>query len=143
MPIRPALAADEPAVRRLLGAGGLSASDLGANDVASFLVAESSGGVDAVVALQVEGEVGLLRSLAVTESARRRALGRELVVAAERRAVASGVKQVCLLTTDAADYFERLGYRRLERSAAPAFIRGTAQFRGLCPASATLMEKWL
>jgi amino-acid N-acetyltransferase len=46
-----------------------------------------------------------------------------------------------LLTTTAAAFFEKRGYRRLARTSAPAAIRATTQFSALCPSTATLMVK--
>ena len=54
-----------------------------------------------------------------------------------------GVQELCLLTTTAEHFFERLGYQRAEREAAPASIRGTSEFTTLCPASAVFMRKRL
>lgn len=130
-------------MRRLLDEAGLDASDIADGALAGFLVAQAAGAVEGVVGVASDGDVGLLRSLATATNARRRGIGRALVAEAERRAAGQGVRRLCLLTTDAATYFERLGYRRIERQDAPRFIRETAQFRGLCPASSTLMEKWL
>lgn len=63
--------------------------------------------------------------------------------AAEARARSHGVQQLCLLTTTAERFFERLGYERADREAAPTAIRGTSEFTSLCPASAAFMRKRL
>jgi ABC-type transport system involved in Fe-S cluster assembly fused permease/ATPase subunit len=46
-----------------------------------------------------------------------------------------------LLTTSAADFFARLGYKRLERDEAPGAIRATSEFAALCPVDSVLMTK--
>lgn len=143
MQIRPAQASDEQAIRRLLETSGLPTTDLSDPAWSGFLVADVSGRIEGVVGLEIENGVGLLRSLATSAAVRSRGVGRRLVAAAEERAVSMGVRMLCLLTTTAAEYFERLGYRRRERDDAPAFIRHTRQFRELCPVSAALMEKSL
>lgn len=66
-----------------------------------------------------------------------------LVGEAERRARAAGVGVLYLLTTTAAGFFERLGYRQTDRAAAPREIAATRQFSGLCPASSAFMVKSL
>ena len=45
-----------------------------------------------------------------------------------------------LATTSAADFFESVGFARIERAAAPTAILSTRQLSGLCPASATIMR---
>lgn len=143
MRIRPARASDEQALRRLLETSDLPTSDLPAQSISGFLVADASGRVEGVVGLETENDVGLLRSLVTSAAMRGRGLGRQLVAAAEERAKSMGIASLWLLTTTAAEYFERLGYRQVGRGDAPAFIRNTRQFRELCPEAATLMEKSL
>lgn len=132
----------DPAVERLLANCGLPASDAGAPQV--HLYGRRRDGQPAgVVGLEVYGPEGLLRSLAVAASERRTGLGRALVAYAEDQAAALGVEQLYLLTTSAAEFFTRLGYRRVPRSEAPPSIAATSQFTELCPASAVLMSKVL
>ena len=143
MRIRPARASDEQALRRLLETSDLVTSDLPAESASVFLVAEVSGRIEGVVGLETENGVGLLRSLATSTAVRGRGIAGDLVAAAEARARAMGVGTLWLLTTTATEFFERLGYRHSGRRDAPAFIRNTRQFRELCPASASLLEKSL
>jgi amino-acid N-acetyltransferase len=56
-----------------------------------------------------------------------------------RDAGTAGVKNVYLLTENAAPFFERHGFRSVERNDAPPAIRDTREFKQLCPASARLM----
>jgi amino-acid N-acetyltransferase len=128
-------------VRRLLEAAGLPTADLTGGSRVRFLASGRAGALEGVVGLEIEGGDALLRSLTVAPAHRGTGLGRQLVAAAERDAVAHGVQRIYLLTTTAADFFERLGYRRLPREEAPAAIRATSEFRSLCPASAVLMGK--
>jgi amino-acid N-acetyltransferase len=48
-----------------------------------------------------------------------------------------------LLTTTAETFFERRGYRRVDRSQAPLAIQSTSEFASLCPASSAFMIKQL
>ena len=48
-----------------------------------------------------------------------------------------------LLTETADDFFSALGYRVVARESVPEAIRRSAEFRALCPASATCMRKAL
>jgi mannose-6-phosphate isomerase-like protein (cupin superfamily) len=52
-----------------------------------------------------------------------------------------GVRDVYLLTTTAARFFERAGFATIPRDQAPLAICQTTEFRSLCPASATFMGK--
>ena len=106
-------------------------------------VAIGFGSIVGTVAIERFGDVGLLRSLAVRLEYRGTGLGRILVRHAERSALDEGIQSLCLLTTTAAGLFLRQGYERIARDAAPEAIRGSAEFRSLCPDSAVCMLKRL
>lgn len=143
MRISAALRGDEPAIRSLLESAGLVTADLTPGGLKHFLVVVDSGTAIGVVSVEIFGEVGLLRSLAVQDPARRQGLGRQLCVAAETFARDEGVNELYLLTTTAEAFFTACGYRPSQRELAPPAIRRTEQFMSLCPASSTLMEKML
>ena len=130
-------------VHRLVGEAGLPVEDLNELDLAHFLGGGEPDRLRGVVGLELCGDAALLRSLAVEPEARGAGLGRALVAAAEVHARSRGVRSLYLLTTTAAGFFERLGYRPLDRNQAPNGIRRTREFAGLCPASATFMVKQL
>lgn len=96
-----------------------------------------------MVGLELYPPEALIRSLAVAPEAQGKGLGKLLVDFAERQAVANGIETLYLLTTTAASFFERLEYAKVQRDVAPAAIRTTAQFAGLCPASSAFMTKRL
>lgn len=135
-PLRPS-----PEVRALLSANQLPASDLHDGATVRLFGCVSDLHPRGVVGLEIHGEVALLRSLAVADAQRGGGLGAALVAHAERYAAGQGVATVYLLTTTAADFFLRLGYRHVPREDAPAAIAGTTQFSGLCPASSAFMAK--
>ena len=83
----------------------------------------------------------LLRSLVVTAEARGTGNGKAIVARLSRRAFDAGARRAWLLTTTAANFFEKTGFKRVERSAAPEAILGTRQATGLCPSSASLMAR--
>lgn len=140
MDIRSAAAADLAGIRRLLAAAHLDASDLETSATRLWVVGEPDAPA-AVVGLETHGDVGLLRSLAVAEGLRGGGLGRALTDTVERHARDAGIRTLYLLTTTAADFFERIGYRRSDRAVVPDVIRATSQFSSLCPSSAVLMSK--
>lgn len=140
--IRPADAADEPRILALLAASGLPSDDLRASAVALW-VAERAGDIVGVVGLQGFGDAALLRSLAVDAIQRGAGLGAALLAHAQARAQADGTRELFLLTETATDFFAAHGYRVIAREQVPADVRGSAQFRSLCPASAVCMAKAL
>ena len=138
MLIRPARPSDWPAVSKLLQDASLLL-DGAQEHFHAFRVAEDPQGLLGVAGLEMHGSAGLLRSVAVTARARSRGVARSLVTALLQDASDAGVTTVALLTTTASAYFTRLGFEVRPRSAAPAALLGSAEFRHACPASATLM----
>jgi len=130
-------------VQQLVAAAGLPAEDLADANLSHFFGYGSREKPSGVVGLEVFGGDALLRSLVVDPSERGTGGGRLLVAAAEEHAHSQGVRSVYLLTTTAERFFERLGFRRVDRDSAPATIRATREFAGLCPASAAFMVKRL
>lgn len=141
--LRPARAADLPAVVALLEGCGLPTGDVSEAMLASFSVAEADGKIVGVAGLEAFGTFGLLRSLAVAEDRRGGGLAARLVDWCEAEARRRGVQMAYLLTTTAADYFRNRGYMDEPRAAVPAAVAGHAQFRGLCPVSAKCLSKHL
>jgi amino-acid N-acetyltransferase len=128
---------------RLLARSRLPTADLTPALMQHFLACGPPEDLAGVVGLELYGPVALLRSLAVAASHRSTGLGKTLVAAAEAHAQSCGVQELCVLTTTAERFFERLGYERADRDAAPTVIRGTSEFTSLCPASAAFMRKRL
>ncbi|MCQ6256958.1 arsenic resistance N-acetyltransferase ArsN2 [Pseudomonas sp. Q11] len=90
-----------------------------------------------------EGADRLLRSLVVLDGLRGRGIGAAMLVALEDFAKSEGVERLHLLTDSAAAFFVAQGYQASDRSLAPMSISETAQFKSLCPASATYLSKGL
>lgn len=145
--VREAKQSDWQDVRQLLDEAGLPIADLGPEHLVDFLVAERSETEQretlGIIGLQRFNQVGLLRSLVVSEGDRKFGLGRRLVSAVEANAFCAGVKDLWLLTIDAERYFETLGYKMMSRESAPDSIRNTEEFSCLCPDGAYLMRKTL
>ena len=114
----------------------------------NFIVAEGAGGALLGCAalerhLSTEGEVrvsGLLRSLAVALPARGLGVGARLVERLLTLAREADLADVTLLTTTAADYFSRFGFRAIARDEASAPVRDSLEFREACPDTATVMS---
>lgn len=135
---------DLPGVIALLKACGLPIDDLGAVSLEQFeLAVDAQGRIAGLAGFDRAGSDALLRSLVVAPNWRGRGLGDALVVRRETAARRAGVSRFFLLTTSAADYFRRLGYRDVARADVAPAIAAHAQFRSLCPASATCLGKRL
>lgn len=130
-------------VEALLAEARLPVADLASSSSLDLLGMRANGRLLGVVGIEVYGDVGMLRSLAVAPACRNAGLGVGLVSAAETRAGERGVRTLYLLSTTAAGFFARLGYEAVPRSDAPAAIAATAQFSDLCPASSIFMRKVL
>jgi putative acetyltransferase len=130
-------------VAALLRESGLPTEDLAENPQLQLLGLREGDRLVGVVGIEPFGDDGLLRSLAVRPDRRTAGLGAVLVGEAERWALARGLGTLYLLTTTAQAFFARRGYEPVPRAEAPAPIAATAQFRGLCPASAAFMRKRL
>jgi amino-acid N-acetyltransferase len=145
--LRAATLADLPAVERLLGEAGLptaGVAELFAGHADDFVVAEdprAPGELAAVAGLEVCCDNALLRSVAVRPDWRAHGLGQALVKRVVCRAEERGLRALYLLTMTAEHYFPRFGFERVNRSAVPAEIAATLEFRGGCPGSATAMAK--
>jgi amino-acid N-acetyltransferase len=141
--IRAARSTDLAAVLVLLRGAGLPTADLTNIRGLSMWVLEERNAIVGVVALERVGSEALLRSLAVAPEYRKRGFGRELVARAEQSAQRNYIQQLVLLTETAELFFGSLGYSVIDRRAVSEGLRQSAEFRSLCPSSATCMSKTL
>jgi amino-acid N-acetyltransferase len=100
-----------------------------------FFFCGSAAAPSALIGLEIYGQAALLRSLVVDPTLRSTGLGSALVQHAEQHAAERGVQALYLLTTTAEPFFERLGYKRLDRREAPPSIQSSREFADLCPES--------
>lgn len=143
MQLRSGTGADAQGIHALLQASDLPTSDLGASAPRFVVACQPAGAIVGTGALEPLGGVALLRSLVVASEHRGRGIGDEIVRELERVARSEGIRNLVLLTLTAKDFFERHGFRVIDRSAVPEAIQATAEFRSLCPASAICMSKAL
>jgi amino-acid N-acetyltransferase len=127
----------------LLQAQGLPISDITDEHLEHFFFVGSEGSPIGLVGVELYGINALLRSLVVANKARIRGIGTLLVQHAEEYAVSHSVATMYLLTTTAESFFERRGYRRVDRNRAPLAIQSAPEFASLCPASSAFMIKRL
>lgn len=128
-------------VKALLAACRLPTDDI--RHGATFVVARAGAELCGTAGIDAFGATALLRSVAVQPAWRGRGIAHALCDEVLRRAKATQVRRVFLLTTDAQIFFQGLGFAVVERDALPAEIRATAQFRELCPQTAAAMAREL
>ena len=138
--LRAAEAGDESAVRTVLRAAALP-EDLGAAWFPRDAIVATDGvRIIGAAAFERAGDDGLLRSVVVDAGHRGLGLGERLTrdrLDAMRQA---GLRGAYLLTTDAAAFFERLGFAPTDRARVPAPLQALGQFASLCPASARCLH---
>jgi amino-acid N-acetyltransferase len=138
--VRAATVDDRSAVERLLVEAELPLAGV-ADALATFVVAEHGGTLVGVAGLELCGNYGLLRSVAVAAEWRSRGVARTLVERVIADAEARRLSAVYLLTTTAARYFPRFGFVETGRDVVPATVAATEEFRSACPASALAMVR--
>ncbi|NIM99961.1 MAG: GNAT family N-acetyltransferase [candidate division Zixibacteria bacterium] len=141
--IRPAKAGDLQDVKTLLSECDLPIDGLEQQFDSSYCVAEHHGEIVGVGGVEVYNPYGLLRSVAVSPAWQGKSIGEAVIKDRLAWAKSKGLSAVFLLTTTAAEYFERFGFRPIDRDAVPSEIRKSSEFCSLCPQSATGMVKSL
>src|ERR1700760_4807324 len=124
----------------LLVAEKLPAEDLPAT-LENFWVALQNDEVIGAAGLEIYGDYGLLRSLAVQHEHRSEGVAGKLLGQIETLANTKGLKAICLLTETADGYFDRKGYVRIARENIPAEVQRSSEFSHVCPQSAIAMIK--
>jgi len=142
IPIEPAHPTDLDGVLELLRRSELPTDDL-ARHLATTLVARRDGNIVGSAALELYGSAALLRSVAVDAALRGQGLGRRLTDAALALARNQRVTTVYLLTTTAADFFPRCGFRRIARADVAPAVQQSVEFTTACPSSALVMARQL
>ena len=136
--IRPARAEDRDAVAALLQAAALPPDGLDEQFGEPYAVALADGRIVGAAGVEVYGDAGLLRSVAVDARWQGHGLGRRLTEERLRWAAGRGLDTVYLLTTSAEGYFSRLGFAPVAREEVPATVRDSLQFAGACPSTAAV-----
>ena len=138
--IRAATAEDLYVVQRLLQAAALPLAGVTDFFPGNYAVGERASQVIAAIGVERYGGHGLLRSAVVSEAARGTGIGSQLAAERLNWSRAQGLRDVYLLTTTAAPFFEKLGFSTVERSAVPAEVAAAPEFASICPSSAVVMR---
>ncbi|WP_332681733.1 arsenic resistance N-acetyltransferase ArsN2 [Bosea sp. (in: a-proteobacteria)] len=128
-------------MRAALAQAGLPTADLSEPGRSFFAFRTLSGRPLGHGGFERYGPDVLIRSVVVAQEARGMGVGRAILPLLLRRAFDQGGRRAWLLTSDAAPFFEKIGFRRTERAEAPAAILATQQAAALCPASAVLLTR--
>ena len=131
--------AGDPRLGELLAACGLPTEDLGAPNQRFWSINGKDGELLAAGGLEVYGTDALLRSLAAHPKRRGQGLAARLLDVVLEDARTQDLAALYLLTETAEGYFEKKGFRIIERRDSPAPIRSAPQFAGICPDDATAM----
>jgi len=94
-----------------------------------FVVIADEDGVAACAGWETYGELALVRSVAVRKRSRGQGLGRRVVEAVLRALEDLRVRDVTLVTIDAAAFFRPLGFEAIERAEVPGPVRASPEFR--------------
>ncbi len=136
--MRAATVNDLPAVLELLEANKLPTAGV-QDHLEQFQLEFEGENLIACAGLEVHGEAGLLRSVAIASSYRSQGLGSKLVQKILEHARKQNLSSLSLLTETAQDYFSRFGFQITPRAALPESPHASAEFRGACPDSAIAM----
>jgi len=134
--LRPARPDDLDAVRALAARAELPVEGLTDQFPGGYTVALRGDALVGAAGLEVHDSSGVLRSVAVSPGERGTGLGVTLtadrLVAARQRSLDA----VYLLTTTAADFYDRFGFRPFPRAEVPAAVASCPEFASICPSSA-------
>lgn len=105
-----------------------------------FVLAIKDESVIGCAGLEVYGEYGLLRSVAVSAEERGKRLGIKLVRQILDRAQEDHIHTIILLTETAQNFFPKFGFRVIRREESPAPVKESVEFKGACCEAAVAMQ---
>ncbi len=107
----------------------------------NFIVAIADAEVIGVAGIEIFGNYGLLRSVAIRPDFRSQGNAGKLLRRVESLGSLKGLTELYLLTETAADYFGRKAYQRITRDDVPVEVQQSSEFSHVCPQSAIVMKK--
>ncbi len=137
--IAPAAAADLPAIKAILEESDLPVAGVDEH-WRTFVVARDGGTIVACGGAEAYHMAALIRSIAVTPRYRGKGLGRRLVRQLLDRLSARGLREFYLLTTGAEKYFQKRGFRKIDRDEVNPQLLASPEFQDGCPSSAVCMR---
>jgi arsenate reductase (thioredoxin) len=138
--IRPANRNDFDEIIKLLAAEKLPVDDID-DSLKNFFLAVAGNEITGVIALEIYGEYGLLRSMATNAAYRNKGIAARLIEQLFNHAQAKGLKEIYLLTETAEKYFAGKGFAVVKRDDVPESIKKSGEFSHVCPSTAVVMKK--
>jgi amino-acid N-acetyltransferase len=138
--IGPASGGDLDGIKRLLVGSLLPSRDVGGASQ-RFIVASEGGRLIGCAGLQVAGQDGLVRSMAVHWTRRNAGLGSKLHRRLLFEAALAGVRTLYVVTTTAEDFFAGHGFRKVAADAVPAELQASEEFTAFVPGGSAVMTR--
>jgi amino-acid N-acetyltransferase len=136
----PAEKSDARSIQLLLEESGLPGEDI-FKHLDHFILARASKKIAGCIGMELYGDIGFVRSLAVKATFRNRGIAGNLYREWEKHAKFLGIRDLYLLTITAEGFFAKRGWMRMNRGDVPEVICRTEEFKNLCPVSAICMRK--
>ena len=130
---------DLPAIKELLAANSLPTEGVDEH-WRTFLIARAGERVIGCGGAETHQFVALIRSIAVAEEHRGAGVGRRIVRQLLDRLASRGIREFYLLTTSAQGYFEKRGFKTIDRDEIHPQLLGSTELQGECPDTATCMR---
>jgi amino-acid N-acetyltransferase len=137
--ITPATAADLDAIHRLLEAEGLPTAGVDEH-WRTFIVARDGDRVIGCGGAEAYQLAALIRSIAIDAGYRGRGIGRRMVRQLIDRLASRGLREFYLLTTTAESYFQKRGFKTIDRDEVHPQILQSQELQGACPDTAVCMR---
>lgn len=130
---------DLAAIAELLRSNGLPVDGI-ADHWKTFIVAREGDRLVGCGGAETHPTVALIRSIAVDANHRGAGIGRRIVRQLLDRLASRGVREFYLLTTTAEGYFQKRGFKTIDRDEIHPQLLGSAELQGACPESAVCMR---
>ena len=112
----------------------------GLEETKLWLLESGNGEVLGVAGLELYGNQGLLRSVAVTQGIQNQGVGTALANFVISEAKKSQVQDLFLITTTAPAFFKKLGFKEESREKVVGSITNSVEFISACPKTAILLR---
>ena len=137
------IAGSDPALAEALAAAHLPVDDLTDPGRNFFVFTDASGAIFGFGGYELPGDLALIRSMVVPETARGRGIGAAILAALLERVTAAGAREAWLFTKHAAPFFAHRGFRARARYEVPPPVLATKQASSVCPITAVVMSRQL
>ena len=106
----------------------------------NFFVIRSNNMIIGCIGLEIFGQDGLIRSVAIHPSLQKQRLGHRLVLRIQKYSIEIGLKRLYLLTETAESFFTRFDFKIIPRHQINSNIKQSIEFTKLCTAAPVLKK---